>query len=60
MSHPYNYEQERDQPLSSQLAISVPVKPARVEDTELVMVDSVPELQRMVEDLSQDSDNITL
>ena len=53
-SQPYIYEMERDQPLASQLTITVPVKPSKIEDTSLVQVDTVEGLRAMVEELSQE------
>ena len=54
VSHPYIYEMERDLPVASQLTITVPVKPSRIEDTSLVMVDTVAGLRAMVEELSKE------
>ena len=53
-SHPYIYEMERDLPLPSQLTITVPVKPSRIEDTSLVQVDTLEGLRAMVEELSKE------
>ena len=54
ISHPYIYEMERDQPVASQLSITVPVKPTRIEETSLVQVDTVEGLRAMVEELSKE------
>jgi len=51
-SHPYIYEMERDQPLNTQLSITVPVKPGGIEQTELMFVDNVDLLKSMISELS--------
>jgi len=53
-SHPYIYEMERDQPVSAQLTITVPVKPTEVESTPLLYVDTVDKLEEMITELKKE------
>merc|ERR1719419_545689 len=53
-SHPYIYEIERDQPLASQLSISVAVKPADVDDTPMDYIESVEGLKVMIKELQDE------
>jgi len=53
-SHPYIYEIERDQPLASQLSISVAVKPADVDNTPMDYIESVERLKVMIKELLEE------
>eukprot|EP00092_Neocalanus_flemingeri_P021730 GFUD01023573.1.p1 GENE.GFUD01023573.1~~GFUD01023573.1.p1 ORF type:complete len:902 (-),score=286.05 GFUD01023573.1:77-2782(-) len=53
-SHPYIYEMERDQPVSSQLSITVPIKPTDIPGTSMMYVDTLEKLQEMIKELQQE------
>jgi len=53
-SHPYIFEMERDEPVSSQLIISVAVKPPDIDATQLMYVDTSETLNKMIEDLKSE------
>merc|ERR1719419_1692688 len=53
-SHPYIYEIERDQPLASQLSISVAVKPADVDNAPMDYIESVEGLKVMIKELQDE------
>ena len=54
-SHPYIYEMERDQPVSAQLSLTVPVKATDIPSTPLMYVDTVEKLQEMIKELQTES-----
>jgi len=54
-SHPYIYEMERDQPVSEQLSITVPVKATDIPSTPMMYVDTVDKLQEMVKELQTET-----
>jgi len=54
-SHPYIYEMERDQPISGQLSITVPVKPTEVGSTAMLYVDTVEKLEGMIKELQNET-----
>jgi len=53
-SHPYIYEMERDQPVSAQLSITVPVKSTDIPSTTMMYVDTEEKLQEMIRELQKE------